>query len=238
MSGITDQESQQHDYRSYKWLLIASIIVLLIAYFSNFPLLEGGGGVRLIVSFQPLMVISPTASCIRWCMQVYACELIWTCLVWAERSMLNSFCVPSHRFNEPQVSRMESLRPFILTPSRLVGCLTHYAKRQAEKHKACSFYVFDVTRSGIKPRPPAPRADTLTTMLSRGGPQHTGNIYKGYIEPIFGRLCIASNAMWIQLWESPHKVRWCRGLLGPWRCAFKCSCECFLCSGCKLLNTT
>ncbi len=32
----------------------------------------GGGGIRLIVGFQPLMVISPTASWIRWCMQVYA----------------------------------------------------------------------------------------------------------------------------------------------------------------------
>ncbi len=44
------------------------------------------GGIRLIVGFQPLMVISPTASWIRWCMQVCACELMWTCLVWAERS--------------------------------------------------------------------------------------------------------------------------------------------------------
>ncbi len=31
----------------------------------------GGGRIRLIVGFQPLMVISPTASWIRWCMQVY-----------------------------------------------------------------------------------------------------------------------------------------------------------------------
>ncbi len=52
---------------------------------------------RLIVGFQPLMVISPTASWIRWCMQVYACELMWTSLVWAERSSPDSFWVPSHR---------------------------------------------------------------------------------------------------------------------------------------------
>ncbi len=32
----------------------------------------GGGWIRLTVGFQPLMVISPTASWIRWCMQVYA----------------------------------------------------------------------------------------------------------------------------------------------------------------------
>ncbi len=37
-------------------------------------LLGGGGWIRLIVGFQPLMVISPTVSWIRWCMQVYACE--------------------------------------------------------------------------------------------------------------------------------------------------------------------
>ncbi len=30
----------------------------------------GGGGIRLIAGFQPLMVISPNASWIRWCMQV------------------------------------------------------------------------------------------------------------------------------------------------------------------------
>ncbi len=30
-----------------------------------------GGWIKLIVGFQPLMVISPTASWIRWCMQVY-----------------------------------------------------------------------------------------------------------------------------------------------------------------------
>ena len=33
---------------------------------------DGAGVIRLIVGFQPLMVISPTTSCIRWCMQVYA----------------------------------------------------------------------------------------------------------------------------------------------------------------------
>ncbi len=30
-----------------------------------------GGGIKLIVGLQPLMVISLTASWIRWCMQVY-----------------------------------------------------------------------------------------------------------------------------------------------------------------------
>ena len=32
----------------------------------------GGGWIRLIVGFQPRMVIAPTANGIRWCMQMYA----------------------------------------------------------------------------------------------------------------------------------------------------------------------
>ncbi len=33
---------------------------------------RGGGGIRLIVGFQPIVVISLTVSWIRWCMRVYA----------------------------------------------------------------------------------------------------------------------------------------------------------------------
>ncbi len=58
----------------------------------------GGGWIRLVDGFQPLMVISPTARWIQWCMQVYACDLLWACLVWAERSTPESFWVPSHWF--------------------------------------------------------------------------------------------------------------------------------------------
>ncbi len=81
----------------------------------------------LIVGFQSVMVISPTASWIffRWCMQVYACELMWTCLVWTERSTLDKFRCQANDSIPPQVSRNESLRAFILTLSRLVGCLSH-----------------------------------------------------------------------------------------------------------------
>ncbi len=42
-------------------------------------------------------------------------------------------------------------------------------KRQAEKRKPPIFNVFGVTRSGIEPRHPAPRADSLTTVLRGGG---------------------------------------------------------------------
>ncbi len=42
------------------------------------------------------MVKSPTESCIRWCMHG---DLMWTSLVWAKRSTVDNFWVPSHRFN-------------------------------------------------------------------------------------------------------------------------------------------
>ncbi len=41
--------------------------------------------------------------------------------------------------------------------------------RQSVKAHGPLVYVFGVTRSGIEPRPPAPRADALTTALRRGG---------------------------------------------------------------------
>ncbi len=31
-------------------------------------------------------------------LQVHACELMWTCLVWAEQSTPDSFGVPRHQF--------------------------------------------------------------------------------------------------------------------------------------------
>ncbi len=85
-------------------------------------LLGGGGGIRLIVDFQPLMVISLTASCIRWCMRGYF-NVDLSCL---GRTIYpnNVWCQATDSIL-PQVSRKESLRPFILTLSRPVGCLTH-----------------------------------------------------------------------------------------------------------------
>ncbi len=92
---------------------------------SQFPIWLGGGWIRLIVGFQPLMVISPTESWIRWCMQVYVCELMWTCLVWAEGSTPDSFWVPNHRFNSATGEQKGITQTIVLTPSRPVGCLTH-----------------------------------------------------------------------------------------------------------------
>ncbi len=90
-----------------------------------------GGGIRLIVGFQPLMVISPTASWIPWCMQVYACELMWTCLVWAEQSTTDSFWMPSHWFNST-TGEQRGITQTIYTdsepPSRLPNSLMPSAK--------------------------------------------------------------------------------------------------------------
>ncbi len=48
---------------------------------------------------------------------VYAgvCVVMWTCLVWAERSTPNNFGCQATDSIPPQVNRKESLRPFILT---------------------------------------------------------------------------------------------------------------------------
>ncbi len=95
----------------------------------EFP--SGRGWIRLIVGFQPLMVISPPASWIRWCMQVYACELMWTCLVWPKRSTPDSFWVPSHRFNSA-TGELKWITQTIYTdseaPSRLPNSLIPSAK--------------------------------------------------------------------------------------------------------------
>ncbi len=89
------------------------------------------GGIRLIVGFQPLMAISPTASWIRWCMQVYVCELMWTGLVWDERYTPDSFWVPNHQFNSA-TGEQKGITQTIYTdsepPSRLPNSLMPSAK--------------------------------------------------------------------------------------------------------------
>ncbi len=137
---------------------------------------EVGAWIRLIVGFQSLMVISPTASWIRWCMQVYACELMWTCPVWAERSTPDSFWVPSHRFNSAtgeQKLITQTIYTDFQPASRLPNSVMPGSKLRI---KPPNCYVFGVTRSGIEPRPPAPRADTLTTVLRRGGGYYGGHV--------------------------------------------------------------
>ncbi len=117
--------------------------------------LKGGGGVGLIVGFQPLMVISPTASWIRWCMQVYACELMWTCLVWSERSTPDR----CHRCNSAtgeQIWITQTIYTDSEPPSRLPNSLMPSAKLRSANLPVFTSLVW-LTRSGIEPRPPAPR---------------------------------------------------------------------------------
>ena len=48
----------------------------LVLYSIPICSMQEGGGVRLKVGFQPLKVIAPTASLIRWCIKVYACVYV------------------------------------------------------------------------------------------------------------------------------------------------------------------
>ncbi len=77
------------------------------------------------------MVISPTASWIRCCMQVYVYELMWICLVWAKRSTPDSVWVPSHRFKSA-IGEQKGITQTIYTdsgpPSRLPNSLMPSAK--------------------------------------------------------------------------------------------------------------
>ncbi len=118
-------------------------------------------GVRLKVGFQPLKVISPTASWIRSSgfggahryMRCKYGELIFdqSCSIYARQ-----FWVPNHSGEEKGITQT-----IMLSPNRPVGYLTHKCQTQAEKHKHLSFYVFGLTRLGIEPRPSAPRMDVL-----------------------------------------------------------------------------
>ncbi len=157
--------------------------------------------IRLIVGFQPPMVISPTASWIRWCVQ-YSCELMWTCLIWAERSTPDNFWVPSHRFNSAMcrwADRNHSDHLYWLrASSRLPNSLMPSTKLRSAKPPA--FYVFGVTRSGIEPRPAAPREDTLSTRL-RGGGNLVGGQYdfRHFVHKYFHQVTIKAK---IDSWDS------------------------------------
>ncbi len=116
---------------------------------------KGRGWIRFIVDFQPLMVISPTASWIRWCMQMYACEFMWTCLVWAERSTPNSFWVPSHLFNSA-TGEQRGITQTIYTdsepPSRLPNSFMPSAKLRSANLPVFTSLVW----RGREPNPALP----------------------------------------------------------------------------------
>ena len=92
----------------------------------------GGGGLKLMVGFQPFMVISPTVSCIRWCMQVYGWWFINVDLSCLGRTIYaRQFCVPSHRFNSA-TGEQKGITRTIYTdsepPSRMPNSLMPNAK--------------------------------------------------------------------------------------------------------------
>ncbi len=117
-------------YHRYKYIPIPCASKVHAALIMSGGVGEGGGG-RLIVGFHPIMDISPTASWIRWYMQVYACEVMLTCLVWVERSTPDNFLVPSHWFNSA-TGEQKGITQTIYTdsepPSRLPNSLMPSAK--------------------------------------------------------------------------------------------------------------
>ncbi len=88
-------------------------------------------------------------------------ELIWTCLVWGERSGPGSLCVPSHRLNSATGEQNGITQTIILTLSRPSSCLTHPCQ-------APGYEEPPETQSGIEP---APQVIALTTRLL-GRSQH------------------------------------------------------------------
>ena len=52
-------------------------------------------------------------------------DVIWTALVWPERSTRESFWMPSHRLNSATGEQKGITRTIILTQRRPVDCLTH-----------------------------------------------------------------------------------------------------------------
>ncbi len=122
-------------------------------------LLLRGGWIRLIIGFQPLTVISATASWTRWCMQVYACVLMWTCLVWAERPTPDSFWVPRHRFNSA-TGVQKGITQTIYTDSKLSSRLPNSLMPSA-KLRSTNLPIFtSLVWRGRGTTAPAPWADT------------------------------------------------------------------------------
>ncbi len=70
-------------------------------------------------------------------------ELIWTYLVWAKWSVLESFWMPSHRLNSATGEQKGITQTLILTLSWRVGCLTHSrAKLRSANIPAFTFLLW------------------------------------------------------------------------------------------------
>ncbi len=96
---------------------------------------------------------------------------MWTCHVWAKRSTPHNFWVPSHRFNFATGEQKE-ITQTIYTDSEPPVVIN--AKRQAEKRKPPSFYVFGMTRSESNPGLPHPERGRSNYCATRGRIQLPG----------------------------------------------------------------
>ena len=88
------------------------------------------------------MDISPTASWIRWCMRG---EVVWTYLVWAERSTHDSFWVSSHRFisaTGEQKGIIQTIYSDWEPPSRMRNSLLPSAKLRSGNLPFCTPLVW------------------------------------------------------------------------------------------------
>ncbi len=148
--------------------------------FSEIPqpqsVLPGPGEVRLGGLNQAYSRLSTTHGHITDCKLdsvVYAVVCVWfnvDCLVWVERSTSDNFRVPSYRFSSAtgeQKGIIQTIYTDSEPPSRLPNSLMPNAKLRSANLPF--FTSFCVTWSGIEPRPPAPQADALTTVLRGGG---------------------------------------------------------------------
>ncbi len=100
--------------------------------------------------------------------QVFRLELMWTCLVCRIRTILGAN--EAHQFNSA-TGEQKGITQTIYTdsepPSRLPNSVMPSAKLKSANLPF--FYVFGVTRLGIEPQRPAPRAHARTTILREGG---------------------------------------------------------------------
>ncbi len=90
-------------------------------------------------------------------------DLMWAYRVWAERSTPDNFWVPSHRFNSATGEQTGITRTIYTEsepPSRMLNSLMPSAKLRSANHPVFTSLVW-------RPRPAAPRADALTTVLRR-----------------------------------------------------------------------
>ncbi len=124
------------------------------------------------------MVISPTASWIRWCMQVYAWwfNLDLSCL---GRTIYDrQFWVPSQRFNSATGEQKGITQTIYIDsgpPSRMPNSLMPSAKLRSANLPFLRLWCDAV---GDRPWPPAPRADALTTVLRGDGKVHMRTLQK------------------------------------------------------------